>query len=58
MLLKTSSKRMYTDGLNSVKYKVLKITEFPLFTHILAKLFEELDVMPNITSTSTIAAPI
>jgi hypothetical protein len=49
---------MYTDGLNSVKYKVLKITEFPLFTHILAKLFEELDVMPNITSTSTIAAPI
>ena len=58
MLLKTSAKRMYTDGLNSVKYEVLKITEFPLYTHIMAKLFEELDVTPNITESSTTAVPI
>ena len=49
---------MYTDGLNSVKYEVLKITEFPLYTHIMAKLFEELDVTPNITESSTTAVPI
>ena len=49
MLLKTSTKRMYTDGLNSVKYEVLKKTEFPLYTHILAKLHEELDTTRNAT---------
>ena len=50
---------MYTDGLNSVKYEVLKITEFPLYTHILAKLHEELDVTRNVTDAmSTSKTPI
>ena len=53
MLLNTATKRMYADGLNSVKYDVLKIKEFPLYTHILAKLREELDVtFENITSST------
>jgi hypothetical protein len=40
---------MYTDGLNSVKYEVLDKTEFPLYTHIMAKLHEELDITRNAT---------
>ena len=50
---------MYKDGLNTVQYKVLKFTEFPLYTHILAKLNEELDVKPNVTFLiSTTKTPI
>ncbi|XP_028403020.1 beta-1,4-galactosyltransferase 4-like [Dendronephthya gigantea] len=59
ILLKTAAKRMYTDGLNTVQYKVLKKTEYPLYTHILAKLNEELDVTPNVTHLlSTMETPI
>ena len=44
--LRTSVKRMATDGLNSLKYVVEKVTEYPLYTLVTADVRDAMKITP------------